>query len=122
MRHLIIWPLLVAVALITGCSTLAMPGSNAWSYNPQNYQGCVQAVYEVEDEMITYTDCKDKTNVAAMVDLNSDGKPDMTYDAKDVVGSDAAKIRADVEKVFSDNGMEVAPDVVNGIVDTVLGL
>ena len=114
--------LLVAALMVGGCSTMGLPGSHAWSYNPQNYQGCVQTVYEAENQTITHTDCKDKDNVAVMVDMNSDGEPDMTYDAKDVVGSDAAAIRAEVEKVFSENGTEVAPAVIDGIVDSIVGI
>lgn len=114
--------ILMAVMLLAGCSTMGLPGSHAWSYNPQNYQGCVQTVYEEEGRMVTHTDCKDKDAIAVMVDMNSDGAPDMTYDASDVVGSDAAAIRAEVEKVFAEKGAEVTPDVVNGIVDAILGL
>ena len=118
MKYLVI----LAVLMLAGCSTMPMPGSHSWSYNPANYQGCVQTVYEEENRMVTHTDCKDKDTVAVMVDMNSDGAPDMTYDASDVVGSDAAKIRADVEKVFAEKGAEVAPDVVDGVVDAILGL
>jgi len=111
---------LIFLLFLSGCSTLGLPVQNGWSYNPQNYQGCTVAVYQEKDKSVTWHDCKDKSQVATTVDLNSDGKPDLVYNATDVVGSKAAQIRADVEKVFSENGAKVTPAIVEGVTKVLL--
>ena len=123
-----------ALLLLNGCTTL--PGKS-WlrqstsltDYNPQNFQGCTVGEYirpyaapTDEDEeimalMVRWWDCKNKAQVSGEVDLNADGTPDFIYSASDVVGSTAAQIRAEVEKAFSDNGVEVIQSVVDGIVE-----
>lgn len=112
MRYLLIF----IFTLLVGCTTMGLPGSDSWSYNPQNYQGCTVGKYVNGDMAVTWWDCKDKAEVSGSVDLNGDGVPDFTYSASDVVGSDAAAIRASVEKAFIEAGVAIIPDVVNGIV------
>lgn len=105
--------------LVSGCSTLGLPGNDFWSYNPQNYQGCTVGEYDNESgTRVRWWDCKDKALVKGSVDLNADGTPDFTYDASDIVGSSAAQIRADVEKAFADSGVEILPSVVSEIVNS----
>lgn len=119
MKNLILF---FALLLTVGCSTLAGPGQDFWSYNPQNYQGCTVGQYDKGDETrVRWWDCKDKAMVSGSVDLTGDGVPDFTYNASDVVGSDAAAIRAGVEKAFADAGVEVIPSVVDKIVERIVG-
>lgn len=126
---------LVAASLIlSGCTTMAGMGlirkhAQLTDYNPQNFQGCTIGEYirpyaaatedseEVKALTVRWWDCKNKATVSGGVDLNGDGTPDFTYSASDVVGSNAAQIRADVEKAFSDNSVEVIPVVVESIIE-----
>lgn len=114
---------LVVVSLIlSGCTTMAGMGlirkhAQLTDYNPQNFQGGTVVEYITEELTVRFWDFKDKSQVSGALDLNGDGVPDFEYGASDVVGSSAAQIRAAVEKVFSDNAVEVIPIVVDGIVD-----
>jgi len=108
--------------VLSGCTTMA--GMNPWQrhanltdYNPQNFQGCTVGEYIKDGVTARWWDCKDKSFVGGMVDLNGDGNPNFSYDARDVVGSTAAQIRADVEKAFSDAGVAIIPGVVESIID-----
>ena len=118
-----VFTVLVLCVTLAGCSTLAGPGQDSWSYNPQNYQGCTVGQYDnpERDVRVRWWDCKDKAHVTGAVDLSGDGVPDFNYTASDVTGSTAAKIRADVEKAFARAGVEVVPDVVQNIVDAIMG-
>lgn len=123
MKNLIFTLFLVLAFGLAGCSTLGLPGGDDfWSYNPQNKQGGTLVTYEGKDVHIDWSDFKDKSVVKVSMDLNSDGNMDFVYEASDVIGSTAAAIRAEVEKKFAEAGVEVAPEVVNGVVDAILGL
>jgi len=135
MSKLNLFLIIACVLVLSGCST--MPGiswlrqhSQLTDFNPQNFQGCTVAEYvqPVESDAekpeaftVRWWDCKNKSFVAGGVDLNGDGTQDFTYTASDVKGSTAAEIRASVEKVFSDNAVEVTPAIVDGIVNSLLG-
>lgn len=110
---------LVACSTNPGKSWLRQ-GTDLTDYNPQNFQGCTVGEYITPDRTVRWWDCKDKSYVGGMVDLNGDGNPNFKYDARDVVGSTAAQIRADVEKAFSDNGVAVAPAIIDGIVKSLI--
>lgn len=118
MRILIVTLLLFA----TGCSTMGLPGKEFWSYNPQNTQGGTIVEFKNADVRIDWSDFKDKAIVKMEADLNSDGNVDFKYQATDIVGSDAAAIRAEVEKVFSDNAAEVSPEIIDRVVDVITGM
>lgn len=114
----------LVIALLAGCST--SPGKPYWKddasltdYNPQNYQGCTVGEYiKTDGDTIRWWDCKDKAQVAGSVDLSGDGTPDFNYSASDVVGSDAAALRAQVEQAFAEAGVQIIPDVVDQIVNS----
>ena len=118
--------ILIALAgvLLAGCSTNAIEKpSRDVTFNPANYQGCTSVPYYVEKgengesgRSGMFIDCKDKAALKVSLDLNSDGNPDMTYDASDVVGSDAAAVRASVEKAFAQAGVDVSSDVIEAVV------
>jgi len=117
--------LIIILMFLSGCTTLAGMGLlrkhvELTDYNPQNFQGCTVGEYITPERTVRWWDCKDKSYVGGMVDLNGDGNPNFRYDARDVVGSSAAQIRADVEKAFSDNGVEIAPAIIDGIVKSLL--
>ena len=114
---------LVAASLIlSGCTTMAGMGlirkhAQLTDYNPQNFQGGTVVEYITEELTVRFWDFKDKSQVSGALDLNGDGVPDFEYAASDVIGSNAAQIRAEVEKAFSDNGVEVISIVVESIVE-----
>ncbi len=126
MKYLNIVLLITCVFVISACST--NPG-RSWlrtsakltDYNPQNYQGCTVGEYLKGEELqVRWWDCKDKASVSGGVDLNADGTPDFTYSATDVIGSSAAQIRADVEKAFSEAGIDIIPGVVDAVIKAVV--
>lgn len=114
----------LAFGLLAGCSTMpAYQSSDQVTYNPANYHGCTVVPYYIDEAKRTaFIACQDKAQVRVSVDLNSDGNVDMVYEADDVVGSDAAAIRAEVEKVFAERGAEIAPGIVDAVVEALTGL
>ena len=120
---------LLLFLLISGCSTFPLPGSDLVEYNPQNFQGCTVAEYSqpVESETggeaftMRWWGCQDKASISATLDLNNDGVPDFSYSASDVVGSTSARLRAEVEKVFSDNAIPISTGAIDALVNIMSG-
>lgn len=108
----------VALLALGGCADAltptVTPKQDDVNYYPQSYSGISHGTFNLKEGTGTFYDGKERGNVAVAV-TSPDGAT-LTYSASDVAAFNGVALRAEVEKVISENRTETVGKVADAVV------
>lgn len=106
--------LVIALAgLLAGCAGFD-PSKLTGVFNPQDYAGCTFVERRAADgSTVLWRDCKDKSLLEAAITL-PDGTS-LTYSADDVTGTEAMRLRGEVQRALAGAGVDASSAAVDAV-------